>query len=857
MPRRPFFLLCLLAACSLPPATGDEPRLSSHIDAVLGPRQNDGYAGVILGSTGARLWSQGVEPKPGLQGKFQYLHNPSLPGSLFEVAIFEDGRPVVFPPLFHQWWPSHIGMEGRADGLRLLERKFITADDRGIDLVQITNESDRARKLTVRLRSPLGLAGRDRLFDTDVTWALAGDGFKPTTESRTVHAAYNPDRTSDVQARASFTYTGDTMWAPLDGETGPERRWTCWSSGEKTDWYEIEFREPREVSRIVLHIFDDRAGVWAPAEIRVQYEANRVLADLATSRNPPAGRNEIAFEPVKTSKIRIVFTHQPNHYSGITELEVYPGVARRIPVLDREIELAPRASVAFPVEMAFGAAPKLGDVDEIFERHLTEYNNWFSEAIPDFECSDAWFTRLWYYRWYVVRHCLADPKAGLLKEPCFFEGRHMPWYPRVITYGHALQTAEARWLRDPRYARGHVRAVFDNQFEGRDGMFDGQFPNVQADRRINHYYTEWIATEPWELFLVHPDLQSLEAQIPKMERNIRGLLDRFDSDKDLLLSVEGHYHTGMEFQPSFFWFNESKSDTSKETPVERVDYTCYLYANVRALEAAGVDREKLSEKIRHAVLEKMWDPERKFFYSLEPKSDKKALVEEIVGFYPHAFRLVPEGDRRYDAVFDRLFDPAQFWGPYPAHSASKRAEFYSQDRPGGCHWNGPTWPFSNVLVAEALANAIRVYRVPQVTRAKYFDFLQRYVRAQYEGGDFTKPLVGEVYHSETGAWKTPTEDYFHSTYADLLIRHVGGLVPRPDATLEFHPIVDAFPFFRFRRVPYRGALLDILWDAPDGRDLFGDGVEGFTVKRDGKVLFTVDGLVHVEWSERGGLKKLE
>lgn len=850
MQRLRVLLLLLLGACAWPASPAEPVRLSTHLDAVLGPRQNDGYAGVILGSTGARLWAQGVEPKPGLQGRFQYLHNPSLPGSLFDLAIFEDGHPVVFPPLFHQWWPSHIGMEGRADGLRLLERKFITADDRGIDLVQITNDSDRPRTLRLRLRSPMGISGKDRLFDTDVTWSLAAEGFTPATEGRVVHAAYNPKHTSDVQARASFTYKGDSMWAPLDGETSPERRWTCWSSGQESDWYEIEFREPREVSRLVLHLFDDQAGVWAPAEYRVQVEKDRVLADLEVRRTPekPAGgRNEILFDPVKTSRIRIVFQHQRGRYSGISELEVWPGATQQIPVLERTIDLAPKANVAFPVEMAFGAEPRLGAVDEIFERHLTEYNGWFQDRIPDFDCPDAWFMRLWYYRWYVLRHCLADPKCGLLKEPCFFEGRHMPWYPRVITYGHALQTAEARWLRDPRYARGHVRAVFDNQFEGRDGFFDGQFPNVQADRRIDHYYTEWIATEPWELYCVHPDLPLLESQIPKMERNIRGLLDRFDSDKDLLLSVEGHYHTGMEFQPSFFWFNESKSDTSKETPVERVDYTCYLYANVRALEAAGINREKLAEQIRQAVLAKMWDPERKFFYSLEPKSDRKALVEEIVGFYPHAFQLVPEGDHRYDAVFDRLFDADQFWAPYPAHSASKKAEYFSLDRPGGCHWNGPTWPFSNVLVAEALANAIRIYRIPQVTRAKYFDFLQRYVRAQYENGDFTKPLVGEVYHSETGAWKTETEDYFHSTYADLLIRHVGGLVPRGDDVLEFHPIVDAWPWFRFRGVPYHGAVLDILWDAK----------QGFTVKRDGKVLFTVPTLSHVEWSERGGLKKLE
>jgi len=261
---------------------------------------------------------------------------------------------------------------------------------------------------------------------------------------------------------------------------------------------------------------------------------------------------------------------------------------------------------------------------------------------------------------------------------------------------------------------------------------------------------------------------------------------------------------------------------------ERLESACFLFAEGRALEEVGAPVPGLTAAIRNFVCE---DPKRGF-----------SLSEDVTAFYPYAFGVVPPGDHRYDALFDRLFDPEQFWAPVPARARVGRREGR---------------PFANVLVTEALANALKVYRVPNVSRRRFFDFLQRTVRSQFDGGDFSRPRIGEALDCETGAWKSAGEDVFRSTYIDLLIRHVGGLTPRPDAVLEFFPIVDAFPHFRFRNVRYRGSSLDFLWDRPDGGDAYGDDQEGFVVRRDGKVLFTLDRLGHVEWSERGGLKILE
>ncbi len=824
----------------------DAPR-RGQIDDLLGPRRNTGPAGVLLGSVGDRLWCQGLASAPGMRGVFQYIHN-GLHSALFELDLLEEGRPLLLPAMAHRWHPSHVIMEANAGALRVQERKFITRDDRAIDVVSIRNDSNEPRRLTLRLRTPLtvrdvegALAGVGQQGGTAYGFALAAEGFAVAKERAAVHAALNAERRGAPEARASFTYSSDSVWHAVDGERVPARRWTCGSSGSASDWFEVDFGAARAVERVVLDVYEDRQGVWVPRAVHVEVDGRRVA-----SVQPVKGANEIRFPAVEGRVIRATFDHQPGKASGLVEFEAYPGREIERSVLERTIAVRPHGQETFAAVCAFAddvvaARGKCAvrDAAAVAGAHIAEYASWFERNVPRFECPDPWFEKLWWHRWYVVRHCLAEPKTGFLREPCFFEGRHGSWYPQVITYGHALQSAEVRWLCDPRYAYGHLSAVLRNQFEGKEGFYAGMFPNVQVDRRVNFYYTDWIPRGAWDVFLVHPDRDYMAWALPRLERNVEEIVARFDPDNDYLPTVlpqnpgDAHFHTGMEWQPSFFWFSSPRA-FDRETPLERVDFACALYASCRAIAEArqALGREPgefelYARRIAAAVRDRMWDPERRFHYSVRPDTKEKALVEEIVGFYPAAFDLPGA-----EPAFERLFDPAQFWCAYPAHSASKKSDLYSQTAPAGCRWNGATWPFANSLVAEALASGVRR---GAASRRQYFDFLERYVRAQFEEGDLARPATGEFYDSDTGAWQTGVKDYFHSTYADLLIRHVGGLVPRADDRLEFHPVVDAWDRFRFEGVPYRGMRLDIEWRR-------GSGLQ---VRRNGSALFRWPRLEHV------------
>jgi hypothetical protein len=105
-------------------------------------------------------------------------------------------------------------------------------------------------------------------------------------------------------------------------------RWTSYGSSNPSDWLEVDFGEAKEVSRAELYLYDDRGGVQPPASYAVQYFLDDEWRDAANQSKSPAtpiggAMNTVTFTKVTTKKVRIVFTHQGNARSGVTELELW------------------------------------------------------------------------------------------------------------------------------------------------------------------------------------------------------------------------------------------------------------------------------------------------------------------------------------------------------------------------------------------------------------------------------------------------------------------------------------------------------------------------------------------------------
>lgn len=134
------------------------------------------------------------------------------------------------------------------------------------------------------------------------------------------------------KASASHTSRFDKLAAVHDGRIiytpTPANRWTSYESKADTDWLEIEFEQPQEVRRAELHFYDDRGGVQAPTSYAIEYHDGETWKEVAKpTRSPdkPLGNamNTVRFEPVKTRKVRVVFIHQGQARSGLTEIEIW------------------------------------------------------------------------------------------------------------------------------------------------------------------------------------------------------------------------------------------------------------------------------------------------------------------------------------------------------------------------------------------------------------------------------------------------------------------------------------------------------------------------------------------------------
>ncbi len=144
------------------------------------------------------------------------------------------------------------------------------------------------------------------------------------------HIHYEGTVRQGMTASASFTYTTDRVENPLAPPFVREKRWTCWSSGKRSDWFEVQLGTSRELSGLDLFFFDDSptGGCRPPESYQVERYDQRTRLWLALDprkifpERPRPGENRIRFEPVVTTQFRVVFRHAGNRfYTGLYGLK--------------------------------------------------------------------------------------------------------------------------------------------------------------------------------------------------------------------------------------------------------------------------------------------------------------------------------------------------------------------------------------------------------------------------------------------------------------------------------------------------------------------------------------------------------
>lgn len=553
--------------------------------------------------------------------------------------------------------------------------------------------------------------------------------------------------------------------------------------------------------------------------IQFRLDGQKCRYDLLVNGKPLL--TEEAFETREGTPHRIEFRTGP--YRLTDDVQKYKSGSESIPGWDEPGADEPVPAAVFYLR-DFRADTPNGSVlnPESFRPYVDSFNQmdqetivnavpnaraweWMKQNIPFFECPDKEFEEIYYFRWWTFRKHIKQTPHGFVLTEFLDKVSHSGAYNTIsCAVGHHIY--EGTWLKKQRLIDDYARFWYT----GHNGSLQPHF----------HKYSHWATWALYRRFWVNQDRDFLI-----------GLLDAFVEDFQRWESEKG-------LENGLFWqydvrdgMEESISGSRREKNI-RPPLNCYLYANALAVskiaELAG--RESLARdyadragQLKNLIQTHLWDPQAHFFKVLRPDLTPTD-VREAIGFIPWYFNLPDAG---FEEAWAQLADPQGFWTPMGLTTAERRHPAFRSHGVGTCEWDGAVWPFATSQTLTALANVLRNYSQSFVERRTFFEEMLRYARSQRHDG---RPYIGEYLDEKTGVWLTPDSPrsryYNHSTFCDLVITGLAGLVPSEGPDLLIDPLIprDGWDWFCLENVPYHGHNLTILWDRTGSRYHRGRGL---------------------------------
>jgi hypothetical protein len=158
---------------------------------------------------------------------------------------------------------------------------------------------------------------------------------EPTTVTASSHPldlAVNLARSGFPTASASINNAANELYQAVDGRIWfyPNVRnyWSNEGSEADEDWFSLDFGTEKQFSSAQLYFYADDAGFKAPEKYTVQYWTGQDWADVSgphlTPEKPLAnGENTITFQPVTTSKLRLLFSNPKQAAIALVEWKAF------------------------------------------------------------------------------------------------------------------------------------------------------------------------------------------------------------------------------------------------------------------------------------------------------------------------------------------------------------------------------------------------------------------------------------------------------------------------------------------------------------------------------------------------------
>lgn len=506
----------------------------------------------------------------------------------------------------------------------------------------------------------------------------------------------------------------------------------------------------------------------------------------------------------------------PDHFSGL----IYFG-------MQYEIELAPNSSEQFSAYCAI--APSEQEAIESFDESPKQSNpiqasieNWnsFFEKVPSFKCSDPYFEKYYYYRWYGLRLNMVNTNGRFnLPHPCIFEGVNRGWFRHHISYSAQAHILETRWMHQPEVAMGSLLNFIEHQ--NPNGSFPGLISMRDGQENKAFYHTNW-GRAVRELYRNHSNMDFLQQAYQSLSKYALYFEQERDKEGMHLYDVRNQWETGQEYN-SRYLFADHKADRGKKIQLKGIDASVYMYElqNNLAWMADELSKSDKADEWRQkanqtgeAIRKKMWHDQLNFFVDVKPGSEEKSRIKNAVGFYPFFTDLVRA--EHVSALTEHLFNPNEFWTEYPVPSTSlddAHASIFGdwKDKRRNCPWNGRSWLMTTSHVCEALAHTAQ--NLDEKLKPQAVELLTNFVRMLFPDGDVNQPTSYEYYNPFNG--KPPyfrgTDDYMHSWVNDLIIKYVVGLQPGDGNKIVIDPLPFDLNSFVLDNVMVKGRLMKILW----------------------------------------------
>ena len=380
----------------------------------------------------------------------------------------------------------------------------------------------------------------------------------------------------------------------------------------------------------------------------------------------------------------------------------------------------------------------------------------------------------------------------------------------------------------------------------KDGQYKGQekWRNYFTDGQGWHLaFDEGVKNKNW----VYPQAYDLD--------NYQTVPQAFGGNHDWYINEKGERATkGANSYPNCF--------------TVRPSLNCYMFGNYRSLgtlysqkaaesgdQAAKAKAEQYNQtaaQLQKQVTEVLWHTPSKsddhvyyeqrgsiddpFFYSRLSGDnlytggvvDDLSIIRESVGYTPWYFNMLPEADGKYDVAWKQFGDELGFKQPFGMSTAEYRHDFFNEMSYG---WNGRGWPFQNSVVYKAYANYLRNYKQSRGSITDEDRQLLYHHMTQYVELHGRRRSIGEWYLPRTGGYRLPlggdvvqstpamgkgmgdVQDYFHSTFPDMLIEDMIGFQSSHEKQFTLQPLLpeDKWDYFYLGDLKYHGHEVDILW----------------------------------------------